>query len=371
MKQSIGVFLFTFFSWSNVHSEVIWNFDTKIDSTEIRINDDGEKNLNIQSVADLNPQIQTEPNFQISEKSKTKVQEHPESATDENLKTLDDLVQLVKAAPEIREAESNIKLSDWDIAKIKSELGPKVTLSSTGGYKIASNLDPSHRRFSSQKSSIDQSIKISKKVFDSGRSSFLIDGESIRKRAKELEYKIVYRRVYTDALLIGNNVLNILDLLDNLEQTISELKASRDDETLRYFSGTGTSTIIKELDLFAIDLINQKQLLEYRLDLEKQNFQERFNEKIDKYLFIIKSLDFNKLHSLQNFDIEKLEIVQQFELEKAAIDFTIKARKRTNFPTLDLEVNADVYDVDDGTLQQYEINGGINLNFPIFDADFI
>ena len=27
--------------------------------------------------------------------------------------------------------------------------------------------------------------------------------------------------------------------------------------------------------------------------------------------------------------------------------------------------------MDDGTLQQYEINGGINLNFPIFDADFI
>ena len=98
MKQSIGVFIFNFFSWRILISEVIWNFDTKIDSTEIRINDDGEKNLNIQSVADLNPQIQTEPNFQISEKSKTKVQEHPESATDENLKTLDDLVQLVKVA---------------------------------------------------------------------------------------------------------------------------------------------------------------------------------------------------------------------------------------------------------------------------------
>ena len=24
-----------------------------------------------------------------------------------------------------------------------------------------------------------------------------------------------------------------------------------------------------------------------------------------------------------------------------------------------------------GTLQQYEINGGINLNFPIFDSDFV
>ena len=65
--------------------------------TEIQINDDGEKNLNIQSVADLNPQIQTEPNFQISENLK-QGSRTPES-TDENLKTLDDLVQLVKAAP--------------------------------------------------------------------------------------------------------------------------------------------------------------------------------------------------------------------------------------------------------------------------------
>ena len=65
-----------------------------------------------------------------------------------------------------------------------------------------------------------------------------------------------------------------------------------------------------------------------------------------------------------------MEVVQQFELEKA-IEFTISARKRTNRPSLNLEMNADFYDVDEGELQQYELNGGINLNFPFFDSDFV
>ena len=52
-------------------------------------------------------------------------------------------------------------------------------------------------------------------------------------------------------------------------------------EKLRYFSGTGTSTIIKELDLLAIDLINQKQILQFKLNLEK--LQKRFSEPADDY----------------------------------------------------------------------------------------
>ena len=74
------------------------------------------------------------------------------------------MLSLVENLPEVLEAKSNIGLSDFEIAKVKSELGPKVKISTSGGYKFTSNLDPDHRRYSDNKGFIDTTLGLSYKI---------------------------------------------------------------------------------------------------------------------------------------------------------------------------------------------------------------
>ena len=368
-KLAVGLSLIYLFSSGSV-AEVIWNFETKTEASKKNQVPITKNNSDVSYGSLLKPNTEIKKE-QAPIEIKQGNQEQLDPTIQNARKSTDDLIRLVKSTPEVREAENNIKLSDWEVAKIKSDLGPKMSLSSAGGYKIFSNLDQNHRRHSNEKGFLDTSVKVSKNIYDSGRSDFLVDSEQFRKKAKEFEYNIVLREVYAEALLTGQRILNILDLLSSLDVTIEELKKSRNEEKLRYFSGTGTSTIIKELDLLAIDLINQKQILQFKLNLERENFEKRFSEPADDYLQVLKiSQPVTSIISDVN-DLNNLEVVQQFELEKEAIEFTISARKRTNRPSLNLEMNADFYDVDEGELQQYELNGGINLNFPFFDSDFV
>ena len=100
----------------------------------------------------------------------------------------EELLSLVENLPEVLEAKSNIGLSDFEIAKVKSERGPKVKLSTSGGYKIISNLEPGHRRYSDDKGFIDTTIGLSLK-FLIRPIKRKIKAERIRKLSKTLIMK--------------------------------------------------------------------------------------------------------------------------------------------------------------------------------------
>lgn len=281
-----------------------------------------------------------------------------------------ELLSLVENLPEVLEAKSNIGLSDFEIAKVKSERGPKVKISTLGGYKIISNLEPGHRRYSDNKGFIDTTLGLSLKIFDSGQSKEKIKAERIRQLSKTLNYENLIRQEYANLIKLVYETLEAEEASRALDVSLEKAKEIRETEKKRYLSGTGTSSNIKELDLIAIDLINEKQLLRHEIELNTTNFKNKYGEKIDKYLKIITNKSLDPIKNIAQPKIEQLDSVRIFDLEIAALDSDISSREKINKPSINLNVTSNFYDSQNG-IGNYEVNGGLNLDFPFFDSGFV
>ena len=192
------------------------------------------------------------------------IKNHKEEALQENgnenaQRKINDLIRLIEESPEIIEAKEAVGLSDWEIGKIEAQNGPQVNVKSSGGYQILSNLPRDHRRFNDDNLFIDTTIMLDKRYLT---PDCLNLKSELRKKArtKTLIYNGVKRDLFGEALSIGYTTLEALAISESLDASLNKLKMSRKDEEKRFLSGTGTSSNIKELDLLAIDLINEKQL---------------------------------------------------------------------------------------------------------------
>lgn len=393
-------FIFVLFFYSNAQAKVEWNFesvDTKASeerstgvSSENQINDTShklnkepsfavlsEKKLRNEEQVTNQKKSVTEPVFETQvTRQKNQPIKRDDNLNDSKLEQDDlfpinsDILSLVNDLPEVSEARSNINLSDFEIAKIQSELGPRLKLSTSGGYKLLSNLDRDHRRYSDDDVFLDTNLGLDYTIFDSGLSAAKIDAEEIRQRSKILNLNSIVREQYAELIKVGFKVLEANQIVEKLNTSIERIKTRREIERKRYLSGTGTNTNIKELDLIAIDLINQKQLSLHKIELNTANFENKFKVKIDDYLTIISNTYSNLTENIFEIEIEKLDAIRLFDFELLALESDIKSRQLINRPSINLNVTSNFYDFQDG-VSNYEVNGGINLNFPFFDSGFV
>ena len=124
------------------------------------------------------------------------------------------------------------------------------------------------------------------------------------------------------------------------------------------------------MDLIAIDLINEKQLLLHEIELNTTNFKNKYGEKIDKYFKIVTNKSLDPIENITQPKIERLDSVKIFDLEISALDSDISSRKKINKPSINLNVTSNFYDSQNG-VGNYEVNGGLNLDFPFFGSGFI
>ena len=73
------------------------------------------------------------------------------------------------------------------------------------------------------------------------------------------------------------------------------------------------------MDLIAIDLINEKQLLLHEIELNTTNFKNKYGEKIDKYFKIITNKSLGPIKNITQPKIEQLDSVRIFDLEISAL----------------------------------------------------
>ena len=137
------------------------------------------------------------------------------------------LLDLVKQSPEAFETLNDIGLSEWEIAKIKSESGVQLNASTSGGYRIASNLPRTHRKYSQEDGFVDLALNVSKRLYDAGVASARIEAESNRKLAKILEYNKVLRNSFFTALRLGYLAISAEEQITNIERAITAVRSHR------------------------------------------------------------------------------------------------------------------------------------------------
>ena len=244
------------------------------------------------------------------------------------------ILELVQNSPEVYETLKNVGLSEWEIAKIKSETGFQLNASSSGGYRLASNLPRTHRRYSEEDKFVDLTIRLSKRLYDAGTASARIRAETKRKQAKVLEYNKALRSSFFTALKLGYLALSAKSQLTSIDEAIKTVKERRKSEEKRYLSGTGTSANLKELDLLAIDLITEKQVKNLELENSVNEFYNRFDANFEDYS--------HEIEKLIILDINEEEIVhtglcENFRLP-GALDQDIISAESSNKPQLNLNI---------------------------------
>ena len=111
--------------------------------------------------------------------------------------------------------------------KIKSETGFQLNASSSGGYRLASNLPRTHRRYSEEDKFVDLTIRLSKRLYDAGTASARIRAETKRKQAKTLEYNKALRSSFFTALKLGYLALSAKSQLTSIDEAIKTVKERR------------------------------------------------------------------------------------------------------------------------------------------------
>ena len=142
----------------------------------------------------------------------------PQATEISNTKYENKILELVQNSPEVYETLKNVGLSEWEIAKIKSETGFQLNASSSGGYRLASNLPRTHRRYSEEDKFVDLTIRLSKRLYDAGTASARIRAETKRKQAKVLEYNKALRSSFFTALRLGYLALSAKSQLTSIDE---------------------------------------------------------------------------------------------------------------------------------------------------------
>lgn len=292
----------------------------------------------------------------------------PQNTEISNNKYENKILELVQNSPEVYETLKNVGLSEWEIAKIKSETGFQLNASSSGGYRLASNLPRTHRRYSEEDKFVDLTIRLSKRLYDAGTASARIRAETKRKQAKTLEYNKALRSSFFTALKLGYLALSAKSQLTSIDEAIKTVKERRKLEEKRYLSGTGTSANLKELDLLAIDLITEKQVKNLELENSVNEFYNRFDANFEDYSHEIEKLIILDIKEKVEDIVHLLDSVKIFDYQLEALDQDIISTKSSNKPQLNLNITTNLYDVQSSYLQNYELNGGMDLQFPIFDS---
>ena len=115
-------------------------------------------------------------------------------------------------------------------------------------------------------------------------------------------------------------------------------------------------------------MITDKQVKNLELQNHLTDFKNRFDANLSDYLLDIKEHEFIEIREEFEEIVHALDAMQTFDFQLAALDEEIISSERQNKPQLTLNITTNIYDIESDKLQNYEVNGGLNLNIPIFDS---
>lgn len=275
------------------------------------------------------------------------------------------IVSLIKAQPEYLEALSRVSLSDWNIANILARGKPTLSFSSAGKYPLASSAQATSRSNSGDRY-VDGLLTFKFPLTDFGEREKRAEAERFRKQSSILSLTLTEERILFEiiesALLIQKNKA----LGDGLAEDIEAIEEQKEIEKIRYRAGTGTLSIVRELELMALELKTQLRLASLELNLLRSSFRDRFNANVEE--FIDAALNISNMPLLERIENPKPSTLKIFDLDGQEIDKKIEAVRLSSYPKVDLTVTGAFYNVTKKAISDREAYGGIGVSFPLYDA---
>ena len=280
------------------------------------------------------------------------------------------LIKSVQQHPDVIEKLNTISLEDIQIGQLIAEDGLQINFFTESKLPIPYteyNLDSSGDPY------VKGIINAKKTLLDFGEADYKVDAKKYEQKAAELDYIATFEKVLQKLLKLSVEADRLSKLKVLLSKTILDAKSSIEDLKLRFSSGVGTITEVRQaqLSLMDLEIEHQKATQEYTVNLKTldEEFHLSFDDaatarKLMKYLVE----DLERQHQDVAFILEQElaysdRSISRINHEKRSFRAKIDSLKASNMPKLITTVTGVINGSD-----EYEVYGDVRFEIPLYDS---
>ncbi|MCS5550359.1 MAG: TolC family protein [Gammaproteobacteria bacterium] len=282
------------------------------------------------------------------------------------------LIKSVQQHPDVIEKLNTISLEDIQIGQLIAEDGLKVDFYTQSKIPISFDVELD-RLDDAADSYLNGVINAKKTLIDFGESDYKVDAKRYEQKAAELDYIDTFEKVLQKLLKLSVEADRLSKLKALLSKTILDAKSSIEDLKLRFSSGVGTITEVRQaqLSLMDLEIDHQKATQEYEVNLK--TLDEEFNLSFDDAATARKSIkylveDLERQHQDVTFILEQElaysdRSISRINHEKRSFRAKIDSLKSSNMPKLIANLTSVFYGSD-----KYEVYGDVKFEIPLYDS---
>lgn len=290
--------------------------------------------------------------------------------TDPSIASVDKLIRIIASSSSVVTYKNEVLIADWRVKQRSAEDSPQVSFSTSGKFPIADSIDSVRDRVAdADRRYLDGIFQVSKSIYDWGRNDSLVAAEEFRRRSAQLLYEMTFEAEFAKLLTLVINHLKVEEQLELLNGDLEFLEQTLKAVRMRYEAGAGSLDDVRRLELRRLDIDRDREQALNLLTKIDETIKQLFDEEVvnlqGPVLEVIKKLP--KLDLIQ-LEPTVLMASKKSEVEQAAIDHELKSILSEKKPSLTGTITSRLFNITTEPLEEYEIYGGIEINFPVFDG---
>lgn len=273
------------------------------------------------------------------------------------------VVQAIEQHPRVLAAQARVLLSQADAKREQASLFPRVTFATDGGKKIFGSASDTQQRALGDNDFVDGVVTARQQLFDFGATSGRIDAALADASAAEITPALELNALTSEVLEVVAQYRLAQDLAVLAQTTYDGIAQQADMARMRFESGLTNAAEYRRL-LLNLERLNQDRE-RAKAQIETANLQaaERLGLPVDDIAEFYDALD--KQISSQSDVWLSLE---QIERRRLAVMHRIKSVEAERLPSIALELEGRLFDLDHSIAADYEVTGNLIVSVPFFDG---
>jgi outer membrane protein TolC len=280
------------------------------------------------------------------------------------------LVDIVSKSAVVETYRNEILVADWKVKQQQAADSPQISFTTAGKFPIADTVNESANRVSDvDRRYLDGIFQVSKPLYDWGKNEALIQANKLRRQSSVYKFQMVHEEEMAKLLSLSVDYLRIVGELDMLNRDVAFLSQTLVSVRKRFEAGAGSLEDVRRLELKRLDLERDLERAKNAQQQSAETIRKRFSVDVTEIEDVVMAL-LSVIPKPQDITIEGSSLMasRSSELEQKALDYEIASVLGEKRPAVTGTLTSRLFNIVTDPLDEYEIYGGLNVEFPVFDG---
>ena len=280
------------------------------------------------------------------------------------------LVDIVSKSAVVETYRNEILVADWKVKQQQAADSPQISFTTAGKFPIADTVNESANRVSDvDRRYLDGIFQVSKPLYDWGKNEALIQANKLRRQSSVYKFQMVHEEEMAKLLSLSVDYLRIIGELDILNRDVAFLSQTLVSVRKRFEAGAGSLEDVRRLELKRLDLERDLERAKNAQQQSAETIRKRFSVDVTEIEDVVMAL-LSVIPKPQDITIEGSSLMasRSSELEQKALDYEIASVLGEKRPAVTGTLTSRLFNIVTDPLDEYEIYGGLNVEFPVFDG---